>query len=215
MRSIRPFRGLVLSLALVAAACGGGKTTSDPKSPADGEGHAASTPSPGPTAGSGGSSPNADPASAGSTTTTAVPAGGELQGAKLSESNRKEVTTKGEGGPKPNGPSTEPGRTREDIQTKVGSYRDQARACYDKALEKHPGIEGDLDVKWKIDPQGGVADAMVDTSKSQILEPSVGSCVVEVIKKIKFAPSQKGFETHAHYPFNFHPKNAPAKPAPK
>ncbi len=124
------------------------------------------------------------------------------------------MTTKEEGGPKPGGPSSEPGRRREDIQTKVGSYRDQARACYDKGLEKNPGLEGDLDVKWTIDPQGNVVDAAIDASKSQILEPTVGNCVIEVIKKIKFAPSQKGFETHAHFPFNFHPRNSQAKPAP-
>jgi hypothetical protein len=57
-----------------------------------------------------------------------------------------------------------------------------------------------------IDPQGNVQDASVDTTKSSILEPSVGSCVIEVIKKIKFAASAKGYETRAHYPFNFHPK---------
>lgn len=101
----------------------------------------------------------------------------------------------------------EPGRKREDIQAIVMARREEARACYDKALKDHPGIEGDLDIKWTIDPQGNVADAQLDTTKSQILEPSVSNCIIDVIKKIKFAPSQKGFETRAHYPFNFHPRN--------
>jgi hypothetical protein len=147
------------------------------------------------------------------TTTTAIPEKGELTGVKLGSSSRQEIETKGEGGPKPGGPSTEPGRTRQDIQTIVGSHRDEARACYDKGLESHPGIEGDLMVKWVIDPQGNVTDVAVDVSKSQILEKSVHDCVIGVIKKLRFASSGKGFETRASYPFNFHPRKGPAKPA--
>lgn len=160
-----------------------------------------------------------DGAGGGTTTTTALPNNGELQGAKLGNATRTEVETKGESGPKSTGgkPSGEPGRTPADIKTIIQLRRDEARACYDKGLESHPGIEGDLTIKWTIDPQGNVTDAAVDTSRSQILEPSVGQCVVDVIKKIKFAASQKGYETRASYPFNFHPKNFPAgtqKPPP-
>jgi TonB family protein len=86
------------------------------------------------------------------------------------------------------------------------SRRDEARACYDKGLKDHPGIEGDLTVKFVIDPQGAVTDASVDSSKSTINEPTVGACIVDIIKKIKFAPSKGGFETRANYPYNFHPK---------
>ena len=177
--------------------------------------------------GGGGSSGAADPASSGgggagagaggATTTTQLGDGGDLQGAKLGGKVHSETETKGDGGPKSTGGASanEPGRTAKDIQTIVAARRDEARACYDKALASHPGIEGDLDIKWVIDPQGAVADAQVDTTKSQILEPSVGQCIIEVIKKIKFAPSSKGYETRAHYPFNFHPKPGSGKDAGK
>jgi len=155
--------------------------------------------------------------SGGTTTTTQLGAGGDLQGAKLGDSVHTTTETKGEGGPKStHGQSaSEPGRKAEDIRTIVMARRDEARACYDKGLAAHPGIEGDLDIKWVIDPQGNVTDASVDTTKSSILEPSVGQCIIEVIKKIKFAPSAKGYETRAHYPFNFHPKTFSAKDAGK
>lgn len=106
----------------------------------------------------------------------------------------------------PGKPSHDPGRSVKDIQTKVATHRDEARACYDEGLKKHPGIEGDLVVKWVIDPDGNVVDPEVDTSKSSILEPGVGKCVVGVIKKLTFPKSEKGFETRANYPFNFHPR---------
>jgi outer membrane biosynthesis protein TonB len=153
--------------------------------------------------------------SGGSSTTTQLGDGGDLQGAKLGGKSHTEVESKGEGGPKSTGgqSANEPGRSIGDIKTIVSARRDEARACYDKGLAAHPGIEGNLDIKWTIDPQGNVTDAALDSAKSQILEPSVANCVIDVIKKIKFAASAKGFETHAHYPFDFHPKTFTPKGA--
>jgi len=116
------------------------------------------------------------------------------------------MEVKGDGGAKPDGRGSEVGRKREDIQALVAARRDDARKCYDDALKAHPGIEGDLDIKWVIDPKGVVTDISVDDAKSQIHEPAVGTCIIEIIKKIKFAESAKGFETRTHYPYNFHPR---------
>jgi hypothetical protein len=195
----------VLSASIVLTVACGGEKAGDVKSPGDGTGNTASA--------SGGAHPpstsevSSGGASGGTTTTTALPDGGELQGAKLGSSSHTEVETKGDAGPKAGpGHTQEPGRSRQDIQTIIMARRDEARACYDKGLKDHPGIEGDLTVKWLIDPAGKVVDASVDPSKSTINEPGVGNCIVEIIKKITFAPSKGGFETRANYPFNFHPK---------
>ena len=188
------------SLVLVVA-CGGGKP-GDPKSPG-----ASSGASPDLSSGDGSATVSSGGASGGTTTTTSLPDGGELQGARLGSSTHTEVETKGDGGPKAGpGHTQEPGRSRQDIQTIIMARREEARACYDKELKDHPGIEGDLTVKWLIDPAGKVTDASVDSSRSTIHEPSVGSCIVDIIKKVTFAPSKGGFETRANYPFNFHPK---------
>ncbi len=202
-------------LLVVAAACGGGGAKEGAKAP---EGASESTPGAGAAASESGGGPAASGGGTGGTTTTMqLGDGGDLQGAKLGSSVHTTTESKGDGGPKStHGQSaSEPGRTANDIKTVVAARRDEARACYDKGLAAHPGIEGDLDVKWVIDPQGNVTDASVDTTKSQITEPSVGACIVDVIKKIKFAPSGKGYETRAHYPFNFHPKTFSAKDAGK
>jgi outer membrane biosynthesis protein TonB len=200
---------------LLAVACGGSGSGGDPKTPT-GDNAAAASSSGGAAADPG--APADDPSGGGTgagptTTTTNLPESGELQGAKLGSSTRKEVETKGESGPKapPGGSANEPGRSVKDIQTIIASRRDDARACYDKGLEGHPGIEGDLTIKWKITPEGNVTDAEVDSTKSQILEPTVGQCIIDIIKKIKFAPSPKGFESRANYPFNFHPRQGGAK----
>ena len=50
----------------------------------------------------------------------------------------------------------------------------------------------------------------IDAAKTRILDDGVQKCVMNVIKAMKFPESPRGFETRASYPFNFHPKNAPA-----
>ena len=97
------------------------------------------------------------------------------------------------------------GRTVADLRAIINSHRDEARACYDNALAAHPGIEGTIDIRWVIDPTGAVTLAEIDTSHSEVVEPAVANCIVALIKKIRFNASPKGFETKAHYPFNFHP----------
>jgi hypothetical protein len=203
------------SVVALAIACGGGaKEPATSKAP---EGAGAAPESTEKTAAAPASASAAPASTDGTTTTTQLGNNGDLQGAKLGSSVHTTTETKGEGGPKsPHGQSSnEAGRGPKDIDTIVKVHRDEARACYDKGLAAHPGIEGDLDVKWVIDPQGNVTDASVDTTKSSILEPSVGACIVDVIKKLKFGPSAKGFETRAHYPFNFHPKTFTPKDAGK
>jgi hypothetical protein len=206
----------VLSSGLIAAAfaCGGGNDGGGAKNPSDqtsagsagssGGGSGAGASGSGDTAAaSSGASPSS---SGGGTTTTQLGDGGDLQGAKLGDKMHSETETKSAG---PKGThrqsANEPGRRREDLQAIIGTRRDDARACYDRALPDHPGMKGDLVINWVIDPDGNVTDPAVDTTKSSILEPSVGACVIEVIKKIKFAASPGGYETRANFPFNFKP----------
>jgi len=138
-----------------------------------------------------------------STTTLALADAGNGQGSKLAEATKSASTDE----PKPMH-AHEPGRGPADIRALVVAHRDEARACYDNALAEHPGMEGDLVVAWTIDPKGVVVEAAVDASRSQITEPSVIDCVSGIIKRIQFASSPGGYESHAFYPFNFHPRHA-------
>jgi hypothetical protein len=147
-------------------------------------------------------------ADAGPTTTTTLTLSdaGDIQGTKLTSQTGPSLDIGVDGGTK--GPhQAEIGRGVKDLQAIVVARRDDARACYDTALKSHPGIEGNLDVQWTIDPKGVVTDISVDTAHSDILEPTVGNCVIAIIKKIHFNESAKGFETRTHYPFNFHPRS--------
>jgi outer membrane biosynthesis protein TonB len=146
---------------------------------------------------------------AGPTTTTTVAlgsGGNHLEGSKLTSTSTQDLDSTLDGGAR-RPRSAETGRGPKDIQAIVVAHRDEARACYDAAIKAHPGIEGNLDVEWTIDPKGNVTEISVDTSRSDILEPTVGTCVIAIIKQIHFNESAKGFETRTHYPFNFHPRS--------
>ncbi len=212
---------------LVLAACGGGAATGSGAKPAGAD----STETPAnadgtPTSASGAASGSSAGAGAGaaaatadagptSTTTTTLGSNADLGGAKLQSSSTMSVEVKGDGGAKPDPHNAEPGRRREDIQALIVAHRDEARKCYDDAFKAHPGIEGDVDVKWTINPKGAITDIMVDDSKSTIHEASVGTCIIAIIKTIKFAESPKGFETKTHYPYNFHPHGTQSSAVPK
>ncbi len=190
-------------LALVACGAGGAG--------ADGAKVAGGSPTSSPSA-----STAAAPTDAPTTTTVSLADGGDLQGAKLTETHTVASTSSSATtAPPPKGPHAhEAGRQPEDIRAIVMARRDEARACYDGALKDHPGIEGDLVIAWTIDPKGNVTQAAVDTSRSQIVEPTVVACVSDIIKKVQFAASPGGFETRAYYPFNFHPHHGNATHTP-
>jgi hypothetical protein len=178
-----------------------------------GAGEAANAPSPVTSPPAGGSADAGSPAGdMGSTTTTAPPAdAGDSQGSKLAEA-RSGDSASASAGSQPKGPHQhDPGRGPTDIRAIIVARRDEARACYDHALLTHPGIEGDLVIQWTIDPKGAVSQVSLDSSRSQITEPTVVACIVNIVKKIQFAASPGGFETKANYPFNFHPRQG--KPA--
>jgi hypothetical protein len=175
-----------LTFLVLLAACGG-------KAPE------AKAPDPTGTTGSPTAAPTAEPASSPPSTTTAT-LGGNDPGTKLPTA----ATT---AAPKTDDPkASDPGRAREDIQAIIVARRDEARACYDEGLKKNPSLEGDLDIKWVIDPDGNVKDAGDDASRSTIHDKDVTACIVAIIQKVKFAKSGKGKETRTHYPYNFHPK---------
>lgn len=200
MRKLHPL--LLVLLMLVAAmfqvGCAGASGSSAPASPANPQPVASEG-----DAGTGPAAPGATP-----TTTTAVPDAGDQQATKLGDTHAA-ASASTSASPPPKGVHThDAGRGPDDIRAIVVAHRDEARACYDRALPDHPGIEGDLVIQWTIDPKGAVTHVALDSGRSKITEPSIVGCITGIIQKIQFAASPGGFETKAFYPFNFHPRNA-------
>jgi hypothetical protein len=198
-----------LPLLLVPVGCGGGGDASGgakvPDNPIGVSGAATGAPDATAAGSAGASGPT-------TTTTTTLGAGGDLQGSKLSSTTTVASTT-GSAAPPAKGPHThEIGRGPADLRAIMAAHRDEARACYDAALPSHPGVQGDLVIQFTIDPKGNVTQVSQDTERSQITEPTIVGCVVNVIKKIQFATSPGGYETKAFFPFNFQPRHTTTPP---
>jgi outer membrane biosynthesis protein TonB len=83
---------------------------------------------------------------------------------------------------------------RKPIKAKLPAFR----ACYEKALEKNPKLEGTVSVKFVIGTSGQVLEATATGL------PLVNECVANVMKTIVFPKSSSGHIT-VNYPFSFSP----------
>jgi hypothetical protein len=70
--------------------------------------------------------------------------------------------------------------------------------CYEKELLAKPGLAGTVSTQFFITPNGNVA-----SSSGQGVDPSVASCVADVIKGIEFPKPKGGGGVRVNYPFTF------------
>jgi hypothetical protein len=94
------------------------------------------------------------------------------------------------------------GYTEEEINRVVRGRSGVFRACYQKELNRSPGIGGKVVVKFKIGPDGRVISA-VPTGASSLSNEAVQSCVAANVARLAFPP--KGAIANVTYPFLFSP----------
>jgi hypothetical protein len=206
LESVRPARfAISVSCIVVPLGCGGGQAVG-------GGGQSPDPPGASTSASAASAILSRSVASEPTTTMASLADAGETQGTKLTETGAVGSTSASATSFAKTPHGHDPGRGPDDIGAIVKAHRDEARACYEKALTDHPGIEGDLVLSWTVDPKGNVSQIGLDASRSQITEPTLVTCISEIIKRILFAPSPAGFETKASYPFNLHPRHG--RPAP-
>ncbi|KAB2897611.1 MAG: AgmX/PglI C-terminal domain-containing protein, partial [Kofleriaceae bacterium] len=70
--------------------------------------------------------------------------------------------------------------------------------CYEKALLTKPSLAGTVTAKFFIAPNGSVA-----SSEASGVDPTVASCVAQVIKGIEFPKPKGGGGVQVNYPFTF------------
>ena len=102
----------------------------------------------------------------------------------------------------------EPGRCLQDVSARVEDRRPAARACYEEGQRRIPELQGRLIINFEIDKTGAVVDASQSAQDEQIMDEGVVSCVVDVVRSIKFTESAKGKTTRAFHRFEF---NLPPK----
>ena len=94
------------------------------------------------------------------------------------------------------------GYTEEEINRVVKSRAGMFRACYQKELNRSPGIGGKIVVKFKIGADGSV-QASAPTGGSTLANEAVQACVSRNVGGLRFPP--KGRIANVVYPFLFSP----------
>jgi TonB family protein len=101
-------------------------------------------------------------------------------------------------------------RSLDDYRKIIQDNRDKFRRCYEVSLKAHPGIKGNVTLKFILTPKGEVKEAFIDKSASEITEADLETCMVAVLKTLSFPPSKRGMESTVRYPFNFNPHSSSA-----
>lgn len=88
----------------------------------------------------------------------------------------------------------------------IKSKNDAYRCCFDLWARKHPeaaGKEFPIKVQWNLKVDGALESAEVDKGASQLNEPEVSSCMVDISKGLTYPPSPSGKITKFTYIFQF------------
>lgn len=96
-------------------------------------------------------------------------------------------------------------RGLDDYRKVIQDNREKFRRCYDMSLKAHPGIKGNVTLKFVLTAKGEIKEAFVDKSASEITEADLETCMVAVLRTLSFPPSKRGMESTVRYPFNFNP----------
>ena len=95
----------------------------------------------------------------------------------------------------------------------IKSNNDAYRCCFDLWARKHPesaGKELPIKVVWNLKPDGALESAEIDKSASQLDEPEVSSCMIDISKGITYPASPSGKVTKFTYLFLFKVRHSKA-----
>jgi hypothetical protein len=93
-------------------------------------------------------------------------------------------------------------RTAKDfIQVQIQNNQKKIKNCYDPALAEQPTLKGKVVLEWEIGDGGVVENPLVVSS--DLNNEKVESCVVDVIKNIRFKNAAKYQLAVVRYPFVF------------
>lgn len=86
------------------------------------------------------------------------------------------------------------------IQDTLNAHKNDFYRCYTKLLQKTPGVSGQSNISFTIDPSGRVVSPSV--SSSSLSDKSFQACLVEVIQRINFK-SFSGDSISTVFPIKF------------
>ncbi len=94
---------------------------------------------------------------------------------------------------------------RDAIRRVVLENMRQIKACYDRALNKDPGLHGKVVMSWVLNDRGRVTSARI--SNTTLNSTEVEQCMVSRLRTWQFPATPKGQEADITYPFAFAAQN--------
>ncbi len=88
---------------------------------------------------------------------------------------------------------------KELIRRVIHEHRNQVRFCYEQELQRHPGLNGKVTVKFVIGATGAVQKSNVDNSS--LGNSAVENCIVARVYQWQFPKPKGGGEVQVSYPF--------------
>jgi pSer/pThr/pTyr-binding forkhead associated (FHA) protein len=96
-------------------------------------------------------------------------------------------------------PVVEGSMDKELIRRVIHSHANQVRFCYESELQRHPGLNGKVTVKFVIQSNGTVSHAGVDSSS--LGNANVEGCIVSRVYQWQFPKPKGGGIVQVNYPF--------------
>jgi hypothetical protein len=90
---------------------------------------------------------------------------------------------------------------RDAIRRVIQAHKAEIRFCYDRELQKSPGLAGKISIGWNITETGAAIKAGVESN--DMGNAAVASCIVNKLKTWGFPPAPPDVEAHVIYPFVF------------
>jgi hypothetical protein len=81
------------------------------------------------------------------------------------------------------------------------SIQTQAKRCYDNALRIYPNLSGKITTYFEVDASGVVLRAGIQSTT--IYHHEVESCLLKVVKRVRFPESKDGRKALLTYPWFF------------
>lgn len=100
----------------------------------------------------------------------------------------------------PGNPTVQGSLDREIIRRVVRQHRQEIRNCYEQELQKNRNLAGRVMVRFTIQPNGSVANAIV--RESSLNNATVESCMTRRIQRWVFPEPKGGGIVIVNYPFN-------------
>lgn len=90
---------------------------------------------------------------------------------------------------------------REAIRRVILAHKAEIRFCYDRELQRQPGLAGKISLKWNITETGAAIKAGV--ASNEMGNAAVADCIVNKLKTWGFPPAPPDVEAQVIYPFVF------------